>query len=89
MEINNNGNNEKCAINDDTTTDSSMIPIISAASPIDCRKLVFINENERPHDKYRIESVSEEGIIEQKIKDMDELKSTTKRKSQKNKRKKN
>ena len=89
MEINNNGNNEKCAVNDNTTSDNSMIPIILARSPIDCRKLVFINENERPHDKYRIESVSEEGIIEQKIKDMDELKSTTKRKSQKNKRKKN
>ena len=59
MEINNNGNHEKCAVNDDTTSDNSMIPIILATSPKEGRKLVFINENERPDQKYRIESVSE------------------------------
>ena len=26
MEMNNNGNNQKCAVNDDTTFDNSMIP---------------------------------------------------------------
>ena len=80
MEINNNGNNEKCAVNDDTTSDNSMIPIISPTSPKEGRKIVFINESERPHNKYRIESESEEKVIEQKNKDIDKLKSTTKRK---------
>ena len=49
MEMNNNGNNEKCAVNDDTTSDNSMIPIISPTSPKEGRKIVSINENERPH----------------------------------------
>ena len=89
MEINNNGNNEKCVANDDTTSDNSMIPIISATSPKEGRKIVFINENERPHNKYRIESESEEEVIEQKNKDILKLKSTTKTKSEKNKRQKN
>ena len=85
MEMKNNGNNEKCAVNDDTTSDNSMIPIISPTYPKERRKIVFINESERPHNKYRIESISEEGVIEQKIKDIDKLKSTTKRQSEKNK----
>ena len=80
MEINNNGNNEKCAVNDDTTSDNSMIPIISPTSPKEGRKIVFINESERPRNKYRIASESEEKVIEQKNKDIDKLKSTTKRK---------
>ena len=88
MEMNNNGNNEKCAVNDDTTSDNSMIPIISPTSPKEGRKIVFINENERPHHKYRIESESEE-VIEQENEDIDKLKSTIKRKSEKNKRQKN
>ena len=88
MEMNNNGNNEKCAVNDDTTSDNSMIPIISPTSPKEGRKIVFINENERPHKKYRIESKSEE-VIEQENEDIDKLKSTIKRKSEKNKRQKN
>ena len=89
IEINNNGNNEKCAVNDDTTSDNSMIPIISPTSPKEGRKIVFINESERPYNKYRIESESEEKVIEQKNKDIHKLKSTTKRKSEKNKRQKN
>ena len=36
--------------------DNSMIPIISPTSPKEGSKIVFINENERPHNKYRIES---------------------------------
>ena len=60
----NNGNQEKCAVNDDTTSDKSMIPIISQASPKEGRKIVFINENERHHNKYRIKSKFEE-VIEQ------------------------
>ena len=80
MEMNNNGNNEKCAINHDTTSDNSMIPIISPTSPKESRKIVFINENERPHNKYRIEWESEEEVIEQKNKDIHQLNSTTKRK---------
>ena len=86
--MNNNGNNEKCAVNDDTTSDNSMIPIISPTSPKEGRKIVFINENERPHNKYWIESESEE-VIEQENEDIDKLKSTIKRKSEKNKRQKN
>ena len=74
MEINNNGNNEKCAVTDDTTSDNSMIPIISPTSPKEGRKIVFINESERPHNKYRIESESEEKVIEQKNKDILKLK---------------
>ena len=54
--MNNNGNNEKCAVNDDTTSDNSMIPIISPTSPKEGRKIVLINEKERPHNKYWIES---------------------------------
>ena len=83
MEINHNDNHEKCAVNDDTTSDNSMIPILSPKSPKEGRKIVFINENERPHNKYRIESESEEEVIEQKNKDILKLKSTTKRKSEK------
>ena len=67
MEMNNNCNNEKCALNDDTTSDNSMIPIISPTSPKEGRKIVFTHENERPHNKYGIESESEE-VIEQQIK---------------------
>ena len=44
MEINNNGNNGKCAVNDDTTSDNSTIPIILLTSPKEGRKIVFINE---------------------------------------------
>ena len=88
MEMNNNGNNEKCAVNDDTTSDNSMIPIISPTSPKEGRKIVFINENERPHNKYWTESESEE-VIQQENEDIDKLKSTIKRKSEKNKRQKN
>ena len=86
--MNNNGNNEKCAVNDGTTSDNSMIPIISPTSPKEGRKIVFINENERPHHKYRIESESVE-LTEQENEDIDKLKSTIKRKSEKNKRQKN
>ena len=88
MEINNNGNNGKCAVNDDTTCDHTMIPIISPTSPKEARKIVFTNENERPHNKYQIESELEE-VIEQQNEDIDKLKSTIKRKSEKNKRQKN
>ena len=84
MEINHNDNHEKCAVNYDTNSDNSMIPILSPKSPKEGRKIVFINENERPHNKYRIESESEEEVIEQKNKDILKLKSTTKRKSEKN-----
>ena len=64
MEINHHDNNEKCAVNNDTTSDDSMIPIISPTSPKEARKIVLINENERPHNKYRIKSESEEQVIE-------------------------
>ena len=87
--MNNNGNNEKCAVNDDTTSDNSMIPIISPTSPKEGRKIVFPHENERPHNKYQTESESEEEFIEQENEDIDKLKSTIKRKSEKNKRQKN
>ena len=82
IEINNNGNNEKCAVNDDTTSDNSMIPIIFPTSPKESIKLVFVRENERPHNKYRIESESKE-VIEQENEDIDKLKSRIKRKSEK------
>ena len=82
MEMNYNGNNDKCAVNDDTTSNHSMIPIISPTSPKESREIVFINENETPHPKYRIES--EEELIEQENEDIDQLKSTSKRKSEKN-----
>ena len=82
-----NNNNEKCAVND-TTSDNSMIPIISPTSPKEGRKIVFINEKERPCNKYRIESESEE-VIEQENEDIHKLKSTIKRKSEKKKRQKN
>ena len=88
MEMNNNGNNEKCAVNDDTTSDNSIIPIISPTSPKQGRKIVFINENERPHNKHRTEWESKE-VIEQESEDIDKLKSTIKRKSEKNTRQKN
>ena len=55
--------------------------------PKEGRKRVFINENETPHNKYRIESESE--VIEQENEDINQLKSTIKRKSEKNKRQKN
>ena len=87
MEINNNGNNEKCAVNDDTTSDNSMIPIISPTSPKEGRKIVFINENERPRNKYWIEWESEE-VIGQENEDIDKLKSTIKTKSEKKRQKK-
>ena len=87
MEMNNNANNEKCAVNDDTTSDNSMIPIISPTSPKEGRKIVFINENERPHHKYWIESEWEE-VIQQENEDIDQLKSTIKRKSEKERQKK-
>ena len=64
MEINHHDNNEKCAVNDDTTSDNSMILILSPTSPKEGQKKVFINENERPHNKYRIKSESEEEVIE-------------------------
>ena len=86
--MNNNGNNEKCAVNEDTTSGNSMIPIIPPTSPKQGRKIVFINENERPHKKYPTEWESEE-VIEQENEDIDKLKSTIKRKSEKNKRQKN
>ena len=89
MAINHNDNHEKCAINEDITSDNSMIPNISPTSLKEGREIVFINENERPHNKYRIESESEEEVIEQKDKDILKLKSTTKTKSEKSKRQKN
>ena len=83
MEINHTDNNEKCAVNDDTTPDNNMIPIISPTSPKEGRKIVFINRNERPHSKYRIESESEEKVIEEENEDIDQLKSSRKRNSEK------
>ena len=87
--MNNNGNKGKCALNDDTTSENGMIPSISPTSPKEARKMIFINENERPHNKYRIESESEEEVTEQENEDIDKLKSRIKRKSEKNKRQKN
>ena len=84
----NNNNNQKCAVND-TTSDNSMIPIISPTSPKEGRKMTVINENERPHNKYRIESESEEEVIEQENEDIDKLKSRIKRKSEKKQKKNN
>ena len=89
MEMKNNGNKEKCALNDDTTSENSMIPSISPTSPKEGRKMIFINEHERPHNKYRIESESEEEVTEKENEDIDKLKSRIKRKSEKNKRQKN
>ena len=57
-------------------------------SPKEGRKIVFIHEDERPHHKYRTELETEE-VIEQENEDIDKLKSTIKRKSEKNKRQKN
>ena len=48
MEMNNNGKNE--TINDETTSENSMIP--QTSQKVD-RKIVFMNENERPHKKNR------------------------------------
>ena len=84
MEMNYDANNGKCAVNDDTTPDDSMIPIISPTSPKEGREITFINENERPHHKYRRESESEEDI-EQENKDIDQLKLTIKRNSEEKK----
>ena len=86
--MNNNGNKEKCAVNENITCYNCMIPIISPTSSKEGRKIVFTNENERPHNKYQIESELEE-VIEQQNEDIDKLKSTIKRKSEKNKRQKN
>ena len=80
MEMNNNGNNETCAVNDDTTSENGMI---HPASRSKGRKIVFMNENERPHKKYRIESESEEEVIEQANEDIDKLKSRKARKNKK------
>ena len=82
MEMNNNGNNETCAVNDDTTSENGMI---HPASRKEGRKIVFMNENERPHKKYRIESESEEEVIEQENEDIDKLKSRKVRKNKKQK----
>ena len=87
--MNHNGNKEKCALNDDTTSENSMIPTISPTSPKQGRKMIFINVNERPHNKYRIESESKKEVTEQENEDIDKLKSRIKRKSEKNKRQKN
>ena len=87
MEMNNNCNNEKCAVNHHTNSANSMIPIISPTSPNEGRKIVFINENERPHHKHWIESEWEE-VIQQENEDIDQLKSTIKRKSEKKRQKK-
>ena len=88
VEMNNNDNNEKCAVND-TTSDNSMMPIIWRTSPKEGRKIVFTHENERPHNNYQTELESEEEFIQQENEDIDKLKSTIKRKSEKNKRQKN
>ena len=44
--MNNNGKNE--TVNDETTSEKSMIP--QTSQKVD-RKIVFMNENERPHKK--------------------------------------
>ena len=88
MEIKNKANKEKYAVKENTTSSNCMIPIISPTSPKEGRKIVFTNENERPHNKYQIESELEE-VIEKQNEDIDKLKSTIKRKSEKNKRQKN
>ena len=64
------------------TSSNTMIPIISPTSQKQGRKIVFTNENERPHNKYRTERESEE-VIEQENEDIDKLKSTIKKKSEK------
>ena len=78
MEMNNNGKNE--TVNDETTSENSMIPQTSQKVG---RKIVFMNENEIPYKKYRIESESEEEVIEEENKNIDKLKSTIKGKSKK------
>ena len=83
MEMNNNGQNE--TVNDETTSENSMIPQTSQKVG---RKIVFMNENEIPYKKYRIESESEEEVIEEENKNIDKLKSTIKGKSKKTKKKK-
>ena len=88
MEIKNKANKQKYAVKENTTSSNCMIPIISPTSRKERRKIVIINENERPHNKYQIESELEE-VIEQQNEDIDKLKSTIKRKSEKNKRQKN
>ena len=88
MEIKNKANKQKYAVKENTTSSNCMIPIISPTSPKEGRKIVFTNENERPHNKYQIESELEE-VIEKQNEDIDKLKSTIKRKSEKNKRQKN
>ena len=47
---------------DETTSENSMIPQTSQKVG---RKIVFMNENEIPYKKYRIESESEEEVIEE------------------------
>ena len=89
MEIKNKANKQKYAVKENTTSSNCMIPIISPTSRKERRKIVIINENERPHNKYQIESELEEEVIEQENEDIDKLKSTIKRKSEKNKRQKN
>ena len=59
--------------------------MIHPASQKEGRKIVFMNENERPHKKYRIESESEEEVIEQENEDIDKLKSRKVRKNKKQK----
>ena len=71
MEMNNNGQNE--TINNETTSENSMIPQTSQKVG---RKIVFMNENEIPDKKYWIESESEEKVIEEENKNIDKLKST-------------
>ena len=89
MEIKNKANKQKYAVKENTTSSNCMIPINSPTSRKERRKIVIINENERPHNKYQIESELEEEVIEQENEDIDKLKSTIKRKSEKNKRQKN
>ena len=84
MEMDNNDQNE--TVNDETTSENSMIPQTSQKVG---RKIVFMNENEIPYKKYRIESESEEEVIEEENKNIDKLKSTIKGKSKKNKKKRN
>ena len=71
----NNGQNE--TVNDETTSENSMI--LQTSQKVG-RKIVFLNENKIPYKKYRIESESEEEVIEEENKNIDKLKSTVKRK---------
>ena len=80
--MNNNDQNE--TVNDETTSENSMIPQTSQKVG---RKIVFMNENEIPYKKYGIESESEEEVIEEENKNIDKLKSTINGKSKKTKKK--